>query len=29
MGSLRWWYESIVRGLSGYACDPASNKDVN
>lgn len=21
-GSLRWWYEAIVRGLGGYACDP-------
>jgi CRISPR-associated protein Cmr1 len=19
---LRWWYEAIVRGLGGYACDP-------
>ncbi len=25
IGSLRWWYEAIVRGLDGcYACDPAS-----
>lgn len=24
IGSLRWWYEAIVRGLGGYACDPAS-----
>lgn len=22
LGSLRWWYEAIVRGLGGYACDP-------
>jgi len=22
VGSLRWWYEAIVRGLGGYACDP-------
>lgn len=22
IGSLRWWYEAIVRGLGGYACDP-------
>ncbi len=22
IGSLRWWYEALVRGLSGYACDP-------
>lgn len=22
IGSLRWWYEAIVRGLGGIACDP-------
>lgn len=22
IGSLRWWYEAIVRGLEGWACDP-------
>ncbi|HDL85852.1 MAG TPA: type III-B CRISPR module RAMP protein Cmr1 [Candidatus Acetothermia bacterium] len=22
IGSLRWWYEAIVRGMGGYACDP-------
>lgn len=22
IGSLRWWYEAIVRGLGGHACDP-------
>ena len=22
IGSLRWWYESLVRGLGGWACDP-------
>lgn len=22
MGSIRWWYETVVRGLGGYACDP-------
>jgi len=22
IGSLRWWYESVIRGLGGYACDP-------
>jgi CRISPR-associated protein Cmr1 len=22
IGSLRWWYEALVRGLGGYACDP-------
>jgi len=24
IGSLRWWYEAMVRGLGGYACDPTS-----
>lgn len=23
LGSLRWWYEAIVRGLGGCACDPS------
>ena len=23
IGSLRWWYELIVRGLGGSACDPS------
>lgn len=27
LGGLRWWYEAIVRGLGGYACDPASDDD--
>jgi len=22
MGSLRWWYEALVRGFGAYACDP-------
>ncbi len=22
IGSMRWWYEAIVRGMGGYACDP-------
>ncbi|GAV24614.1 type III-B CRISPR module RAMP protein Cmr1 [Carboxydothermus islandicus] len=22
IGSLRWWYEVVVRGLGGWACDP-------
>ncbi|HHW74286.1 MAG TPA: type III-B CRISPR module RAMP protein Cmr1 [Firmicutes bacterium] len=22
IGSLRWWYEALVRGLGGEACDP-------
>ncbi len=26
IGSMRWWYEAIVRGLSGYACDPTIDK---
>lgn len=26
VGSLRWWYEGIVRGLGGYVCDPTSGK---
>jgi len=25
IGSLRWWYEAIVRGLGGQACDPSKN----
>lgn len=24
IGSLRWWYEALVRGLGGSACDPTS-----
>ena len=26
IGSLRWWYEAIVRGLGGSACDPTEGK---
>ena len=26
IGSLRWWYEALVRGLGGSACDP-TDKD--
>jgi len=26
LGSLRWWFEALVRGFGGYACDPTSNK---
>jgi len=26
IGSLRWWYEALIRGLGGYACDPTSDK---
>lgn len=25
IGSLRWWYEAIVRGLGGYVGDPTSS----
>lgn len=24
IGSMRWWYEAIVRGMGGYACDPSN-----
>ena len=24
-GSLRWWYEVLVRGLGGFACDPTAD----
>ncbi len=26
LGSLRWWYEAIVRGLGGSACDPTQHE---
>lgn len=26
IGSLRWWYEAVVRGLGGYVSDPTSEK---
>ena len=26
IGSLRWWYEAIVRGLGGYVGNPTSDK---
>ncbi len=26
LGSLRWWFEAIVRGFGGYACNPTSDK---
>lgn len=26
LGSLRWWYEAVVRGLGGTACDPSKHK---
>jgi CRISPR-associated protein Cmr1 len=25
IGSLRWWYEGIIRGMGGYACDPTQH----
>lgn len=26
LGSLRWWYEALVRGGGGYACDPTGEQ---
>ena len=26
IGSLRWWYEAIMRGLGGWACDPSKHE---
>jgi len=26
IGSLRWWYEALVRGLGGEACDPTDHQ---
>ncbi|MDF0590974.1 type III-B CRISPR module RAMP protein Cmr1 [Candidatus Methanocrinis natronophilus] len=26
IGSMRWWYEAIVRGLGGDACDPSQHE---
>lgn len=26
LGSLRWWYEALIRGLGGSACDPTGSK---
>ena len=23
IGSLRWWYEALIRGVGGTACDPS------
>jgi CRISPR-associated protein Cmr1 len=25
LGSLRWWYEGLIRGHGAYACDPTDN----
>ena len=27
IGSIRWWYEALIRGLGGYACDPRSKNE--
>jgi CRISPR-associated protein Cmr1 len=27
IGSLRWWYEALIRGLGGWACDPSDSKE--
>ena len=27
IGSLRWWFESVLRGLGGGVCDPTSEGD--
>jgi len=29
IGSLRWWYEALVRGFGGYACDPTKSNCEN
>lgn len=29
IGSLRWWYEALIRGLGGTACDPTSDNSDN
>ncbi len=29
IGSLRWWYEIIVRGLGGDVCDPTSDNPAD
>jgi CRISPR-associated protein Cmr1 len=26
IGSLRWWYEALIRGLGGSACDPTDTQ---
>lgn len=28
IGSMRWWYEAIVRGLGGIACDPSKARCI-
>ncbi|GAB6277155.1 MAG: hypothetical protein SAMD01599839_16950 [Rectinema sp.] len=29
LGSIRWWFEVLVRGLGGYACDPTDKEHKN
>lgn len=29
LGSIRWWFEVLVRGLGGHACDPSGTKCEN
>jgi len=29
IGSIRWWFEVLVRGMGGYACDPTIKTDKN
>lgn len=26
LGSIRWWFEVVIRGLGGEACDPSNSK---
>ncbi|MHA1796685.1 MAG: type III-B CRISPR module RAMP protein Cmr1 [Promethearchaeota archaeon] len=26
IGSMRWWFEALVRGMGGYACDPTDRE---
>lgn len=26
LGSIRWWFEVLVRGLDGHACDPTGKQ---
>lgn len=29
LGSIRWWFEAVVRGLGGYACDPTDTRCID
>jgi CRISPR-associated protein Cmr1 len=29
LGSIRWWYEVLMRGLGGTACDPTDTKCIS